>query len=165
MKARIKEIRKSKGITQKELAARLGVVPSAVSQFENSDNNIKIETLEKIAKALDCSIVDLIDKSDYENAAPADKRKVLDIAFDEAKTQANKAYDVSNIAGYIWILPDKEDGFIHLLDKKTNIEYAVSDELFTAAVDGSLDYINYNFEKLMKSAKVVKYGNETEKTS
>ena len=154
MKTRIKEVRKSKGITQKELAARLGVFPSAVSQFESSEN-IKAETLEKIAAALNCSIVDLIDRSDYENAAPAEKRKVLDIAFDEAKTSVNRASDIASAAGYIWTLPDKEDGFIHLVDKKTKVEYAVPDEAFTAAVDSSGDFIDFNFKKMMESAKII----------
>jgi transcriptional regulator with XRE-family HTH domain len=60
MKNRIKEVRKQKGITQKELASRLGVVPSAISQFESGDGNMKIETLEKIAVALGCEFSDLI---------------------------------------------------------------------------------------------------------
>lgn len=59
---RIKEVRKEKGITQKELAEKLGVTPQAVSQFEKSDSmKFKHSTLVNIAEALGCSIDDLID--------------------------------------------------------------------------------------------------------
>ena len=59
---RIKEVRKSKGITQKELAEKLGVTPQAVSQFEKNDSKkFNISTLQSIAAALDCSIKDLVD--------------------------------------------------------------------------------------------------------
>lgn len=60
---RIKEVRKSKGITQKELAAKLGVTPQAVSQFEKSDpDRFTIATLQNIAAALECQVDDLIAK-------------------------------------------------------------------------------------------------------
>ena len=60
---KIKEVRKSKGITQKELAAKLGVTPQAVSQFERSDSDrFTIATLQNIATALECKVDDLIAK-------------------------------------------------------------------------------------------------------
>ena len=60
---KIKEVRKSKGITQKELAAKLGVTPQAVSQFERSDpDRFTIATLQNIATALECKVDDLISK-------------------------------------------------------------------------------------------------------
>ena len=60
---RIKDIRKSKGITQKELAAKLGVTPQAVSQFERSEpDRFTIATLQNIAAALECQVDDLITK-------------------------------------------------------------------------------------------------------
>ena len=52
---KIKEVRKSKGITQKELAAKLGVTPQAVDRFT-------IATLQNIATALECKVDDLISK-------------------------------------------------------------------------------------------------------
>lgn len=59
---RIKEIRKSKGITQKELAEKLGITPQAVSQFEKSKSDkFNFSTLKNIAEALECSIQDLVD--------------------------------------------------------------------------------------------------------
>lgn len=162
MKNKIKEVRKSKGIKQNQLAEMLGVTPSTVAQYESGNHNTKIETLEKVASALGCSIVDLIDKSDYENAPQEEKRQVLDIAFDEAKVQVNRATDIVSAAGYKWVLPDQEDGAIHLVDKKTNIEYAVPDEAFTAAIDSSAAFIEFNFKKMMESAKVVSNGRKTE---
>ena len=60
---RIKDVRKSKGITQKELAEKLGVTPQAVSQFERSEpDRFTIATLQNIAAALECQVDDLITK-------------------------------------------------------------------------------------------------------
>ena len=60
MKNKIKEVRKSKGITQKELAEMLGIKPPTLSQIENG-NNPKIETLEKVSSALGCYVHELIE--------------------------------------------------------------------------------------------------------
>lgn len=65
MANRIKEVRKEKGITQKELAEKLGITPQAVSQFEKSDSmKFKQSTLVSIAEALECSVDDLVDFDD-----------------------------------------------------------------------------------------------------
>ena len=59
---RINELRKSKGITQKQLAALLGVTPQAVSQFEKADaERFNLSTLQNIASALECQVRDLVD--------------------------------------------------------------------------------------------------------
>ena len=155
MKNRIKEVRAEKKITQQQLADKLFISRQAVSKLENSDS-VTTSTLEKIAAALNCSIVDLIDKSDYETASQEEKRQVLDSVFEAGRTKVNRAVDIVSAAGYTWVLSDKEDGLIHLVDKKTDIEYTVEDEAFTAAVDGSAEFIEFNFTKLMKTAKVVK---------
>ena len=48
----IKNARLTVGITQAELAHRLGVTPQAISQYERGIKKPKIETIEKIADAL-----------------------------------------------------------------------------------------------------------------
>lgn len=53
---RIKEMRMQKKITQSELADRLGVPYQSIGQWERSVRNPKIETLQKIAEALDVDI-------------------------------------------------------------------------------------------------------------
>lgn len=51
----IRKARKEAGFTQKELAKRLNVTPSTISQFEHSDN-VSHKTIERIARALDYPI-------------------------------------------------------------------------------------------------------------
>lgn len=59
--ARIKAARKTAGITQSELANRLGVSQAMVAQYESDSRNPKFETLQKIADALEVPIYTLID--------------------------------------------------------------------------------------------------------
>jgi hypothetical protein len=55
----IKKIRKSKGLTQKELADKMGITQQSFAQYERTQNIPKLETLRTIAAALDVSIYDL----------------------------------------------------------------------------------------------------------
>lgn len=56
---RIKQVRIKVGMTQAELAKRLGVTPQAISQYERGIKKPKIGTLRKIATALNCNVGDL----------------------------------------------------------------------------------------------------------
>lgn len=55
----IKKIRIDKGLTQKELAAKLGTTPQNLAQYENGKRNPKFETIKKIAYALGVSPLEL----------------------------------------------------------------------------------------------------------
>ena len=62
---KLKEIRESKGITQKTLAELSGVNPRTVQNFEQGKSDINKAAVIKVyalAKALDCTIEDLIEK-------------------------------------------------------------------------------------------------------
>ena len=50
---RIKKERNQKGLTQKELAERLGVTTTVIGQYERTERTPKMETLVKIAEALE----------------------------------------------------------------------------------------------------------------
>ncbi len=57
----IRKIRKEKGLNQDVIAEALGGVDTAVvSNIENGKRELKVSELEKIAKALKVSVVDLI---------------------------------------------------------------------------------------------------------
>ena len=58
---KIKEIRKQKGLTQKQLGDLCGIADSNIRKYENGKQNPKIETLQKIADALETPITEFTD--------------------------------------------------------------------------------------------------------
>lgn len=61
----IKRIRKEKGLTQKELGALLGISQAAIGQFENDHSNLQLETIKKIANALDVPLSCILPWEEY----------------------------------------------------------------------------------------------------
>lgn len=58
--------RKRKGLTQKELAKRVGVTNNTISRLERGKTSAKINLMEKIANELEVSIDYLIKDDFYE---------------------------------------------------------------------------------------------------
>lgn len=56
----IRQWRKYRGLTQEQLAGRLGVVTSSVSQLETGKQGYSQPVLEELAVALNCSVTDLL---------------------------------------------------------------------------------------------------------
>lgn len=56
----VKEMRKKRGLTQKQLAELLGVKQQNVSDWERSARSPSVKNLKKLADALNCRIDDLI---------------------------------------------------------------------------------------------------------
>ena len=52
----LRKVRKSKGMTMKELGKRVGVSESAISQYETGKRETSFKTLLKICDALKCSV-------------------------------------------------------------------------------------------------------------
>ncbi len=57
----IYKYRKEKGWTQRELAERLGVKPSTITQYETGVRKPDIVTLKKLANILDCTTDQLLE--------------------------------------------------------------------------------------------------------
>lgn len=81
----IKQARKQRNMSQKELAEKLGVSASMIGQYENDLRNPKLETIQRIANALE---VDPYSLMDFDTATAAledrinNKSKDLLAAFD-----------------------------------------------------------------------------------
>lgn len=56
----IKKVRLRKGVTQRELARRLGCTQGWVSQIEKPDHRPKSKTYKRVAEALDCPVEELV---------------------------------------------------------------------------------------------------------
>ena len=91
----IRNIRIAKGITQKEISEKLGITPTAWRKFESGTCSPKIDTLEKIAAALDVNIVDFFKKESLDEVkADADAVELLN-AFKKLNEEGRiKALDL-----------------------------------------------------------------------
>ena len=58
---KLKEARQKKGLTQKQLGDKCGMYESQIRNYENGKKNPKIETLQKIADALDVPVSEVAD--------------------------------------------------------------------------------------------------------
>jgi transcriptional regulator with XRE-family HTH domain len=59
---RVQEIRKSRGITQEELAFRSQLHRTYISSIELGKRNVSLLNIEKLALALDCNISDFFNE-------------------------------------------------------------------------------------------------------
>ena len=89
---RIREVRKARGMTLKELAYATGTTPQTIQRLETENMTVSLEWLGKIARALGVTIYDLLPNPD-DNPTPerafltalghaliSNRRKVPDIA-------------------------------------------------------------------------------------
>jgi transcriptional regulator with XRE-family HTH domain len=57
---RLRQIRQNKGLSQEELADLAGLHRTYVGSVERCERNISIDNMERLAKALDVDITDLL---------------------------------------------------------------------------------------------------------
>lgn len=60
IKGRIRDILHEKGMTQRDLAAKMGISPAALSVIINPRNAPTLDTLQRIAMALDVEVAELL---------------------------------------------------------------------------------------------------------
>ncbi len=89
---RIKDIRKSLGLTQKQLARRLNISRQEITKIENNKNSSSLKTLSKVASALNCElkcaiVSDISLEKMIENQAHKKAEQILE------RTNANMALE------------------------------------------------------------------------
>ena len=62
----LRQIRVDAGVTQAELAGRLGVPQSVVSKYESGERRLDILELRQVCKALDWSLADFVRRLEKE---------------------------------------------------------------------------------------------------
>ena len=90
---RIREARKKKGWSQVKLGKALEVSQQMIAQFENSKKSPKVETLEKIAKALDVPVGELLFGESTNVAKISDENSSVYINMDNIHKSAMEFFD------------------------------------------------------------------------
>lgn len=80
---RIREERESAGLTQLELANKIGITPQAVSQYERGIKNPKITTIYKFADAIGVSPSKLFDGIKIEEVEKPERFYWVKIQYDD----------------------------------------------------------------------------------
>lgn len=89
---KIKKVREAKGMTQKQVAALMGISQQAYGQYESGTREPKPETIKKIAKALECKPYDLYPDDLKEDAIRFFIVRGLNASFSEDDPQLMEMY-------------------------------------------------------------------------
>ena len=65
---RFKDVLNKYGVTQQDLADRMGMNRVSVSRLLSEKNDLRISTIEKIANAIGCTVAELFDKQNKVDA-------------------------------------------------------------------------------------------------
>jgi len=108
---KLKELRKNKGLTQKQLAEMIGAKHTSVSNWENGQNYPDVETIELLCGALDISPNQLLSET-KKSPAPAEAETEDELLID-------LFYNLAVKAGFIRegdeLTDMQEDGIVALI--------------------------------------------------
>lgn len=144
----IREIRKLKGMTQKELGNKLGISQSAINQFENNKTDPKLQTIEKLAIALEISMYDIL-KIGAEYYQPTGVNLDINIiknALHSHEAFAETPLDKVTVTALKELLEYKETGLTpqQLNNKFNNKKVSLSD------LKDFLGIMGYDYEIIIK---------------
>ena len=99
---RLKSLRESLKLTQKELATKLGITHSAVNRYENNQSEVPNTKLLKYADYFDVSLDYIYGRTDKPQGRPYDfkpevddkeMRQFIDMCFDPSSPMSSKLKD------------------------------------------------------------------------
>ena len=98
---KIKQARKAAGLTQKELGDKLGITYQQIGQYENGKRKPKLETLQRIADALDTAVLNLLTKEYIlqGNINQEDLDNWIDAIGETKSDKINELFDCLNEKG------------------------------------------------------------------
>lgn len=90
-----KEWRKKAGLTQEQVAERIGLTPSSISQLENGIQGFSNTTLEALAWAYSCEPADLLGRNPLKEGKVVDLVAKFSKMTDDERDAALKAIEFS----------------------------------------------------------------------
>lgn len=117
---KIKTIRKKRGLTQRELARKLGTTPQNLAQYENNKRNPKYWTLRNIAEALQVNINELLPDSNHKELPDGEIVMTRNASLEK----------MINISGYAFnVTEDTKELYTYYPDGILKLEDGVIDKL------------------------------------
>lgn len=134
----IKEVRKGKGLTQKELGKILDVSQATIAQFESDKSTLKLDTIEKIADALDVPLSAFV----RDMKSPTWEKS-------EHAIRQDAIIDILNTHNY----KIKKDNLYYIITSPQENSYIVSFSKFDDMIARSDKDIIYNIDKILSESK------------
>lgn len=90
--SKIKQAREQAGLTQAQLAEKVGTTPQNISQYERGIRNPKIETIEKIAKSLNLKVQDFVQADEHLSKAASEFSEAMDLMMAAIREEQHLIY-------------------------------------------------------------------------
>lgn len=135
----LKNIRKERGFSQKEIAEKLGVSQPNYAQYETGKRNPKFETVKKIAAALGIDVYNLLITGDM---TPREAMQILRAV--EAKQYLQNSENLADIEQKI---AHRIDEIESMKKNKHNVDTMIDSLRLRGAIDENLSLLNTEGQK------------------
>ena len=150
----IKNARKKSGLTQKELAAKLGLATGTIQQYELGKRQPRLDQLRKIADALNVNWTDLV-QEEYQGKIVVDhmKRVISNLSnsADKSVSEAEKLIEDSKL---------KTDAIVSLI--QLNLQQQTAEKLLDALLLLNDDGREKAIERVEELTEIPKYQRQPE---
>ena len=82
---RLRDLREIRGLTQSELAERVGMEPAMISHFEIGSRKPSYDNLRRLALGLECSVDQIMGITTTSGLTAATQDTLSDLTFDELR--------------------------------------------------------------------------------
>lgn len=87
---RLSRLRKEKGLTQEDIASKITISPQAVSKWENGNSEPDLDTLDKLADILGCSVDELLGREGNASVGAEKEEVASEVVDDEEDKETIK---------------------------------------------------------------------------
>lgn len=163
----IKRIRKEKKLSMDTLAKKLGLSNrSSIAHIENGSRSLRLDTIEKIANALEVSPFEIIGATYFDNVMDIEKIKIEIDLFEKilSNYNQNEALQLSKIIENFNSIEDKQ----RLVDYSDNLLKSGEYDLTARVLDDSMKpkynkgdkvYIDFGYDFSVGDVYLIEYDN------
>jgi len=163
---KIRQIRKGKKITQKQLADSLGVHESSITKYEKGTTDIPLSKIKKIAEALEVSPFEIMGPAYFDNILDIDRIRT-EVEMYELLAQLFNEEEMEQISSIIKNF-EKIKNKKRLVDYSNNLLKADEYDLTAIVRDDSMKpkynkgdrvYISFGYDFSLNDVYLVEYDN------